>query len=127
MIISMDVWNRRELILKMVVESGIELTHFSNLRRTKELEGESTEDLQNDLYWLGQEGMIDTFGCIPGEIGSVRALRKGVNHVEHSIPLREASDPTVRRASVHNQAVSYTHLTLPTTARRCRSRWSPYH
>ena len=24
-------------------------------------------------------------------------------------------------------AVSYTHLTLPTTARRCRSRWSPYH
>ena len=25
------------------------------------------------------------------------------------------------------KAVSYTHLTLPTTARRCRSRWSPYH
>ena len=24
-------------------------------------------------------------------------------------------------------SVSYTHLTLPTTARRCRSRWSPYH
>ena len=25
------------------------------------------------------------------------------------------------------KTVSYTHLTLPTTARRCRSRWSPYH
>ena len=24
-------------------------------------------------------------------------------------------------------SVSYTHLTLPTTSRRCRSRWSPYH
>ena len=24
-------------------------------------------------------------------------------------------------------AVSYTHLTLPTTCTRCRSRWSPYH
>ena len=24
-------------------------------------------------------------------------------------------------------AVSYTHLTLPTTLPRCRSRWSPYH
>ena len=24
-------------------------------------------------------------------------------------------------------AVSYTHLTLPTTAYECRSRWSPYH
>ena len=23
--------------------------------------------------------------------------------------------------------VSYTHLTLPTILRRCRSRWSPYH
>ena len=26
-----------------------------------------------------------------------------------------------------SKPVSYTHLTLPTTARRCRSRWSPYH
>ena len=26
-----------------------------------------------------------------------------------------------------DRAVSYTHLTLPTTSRRCRSRWSPYH
>ena len=25
------------------------------------------------------------------------------------------------------KAVSYTHLTLPTTRLRCRSRWSPYH
>ena len=24
-------------------------------------------------------------------------------------------------------AVSYTHLTLPTIVRWCRSRWSPYH
>ena len=24
-------------------------------------------------------------------------------------------------------SVSYTHLTLPTTIIRCRSRWSPYH
>ena len=26
-----------------------------------------------------------------------------------------------------NKAVSYTHLTLPTTRLVCRSRWSPYH
>ena len=25
------------------------------------------------------------------------------------------------------RAVSYTHLTLPTTLHECRSRWSPYH
>ena len=27
----------------------------------------------------------------------------------------------------HYTPVSYTHLTLPTRACRCRSRWSPYH
>ena len=27
----------------------------------------------------------------------------------------------------HNSPVSYTHLTLPTILRSCRSRWSPYH
>ena len=25
------------------------------------------------------------------------------------------------------ESVSYTHLTLPTIAAECRSRWSPYH
>ena len=25
------------------------------------------------------------------------------------------------------KSVSYTHLTLPTIAAECRSRWSPYH
>ena len=28
---------------------------------------------------------------------------------------------------LHTTPVSYTHLTLPTTGIRCRSRWSPYH
>ena len=34
---------------------------------------------------------------------------------------------SVRQGFAEVKAVSYTHLTLPTTARRCRSRWSPYH
>ena len=29
-------------------------------------------------------------------------------------------------ANIKN-AVSYTHLTLPTNVQQCRSRWSPYH
>ena len=28
---------------------------------------------------------------------------------------------------LNNMTVSYTHLTLPTILRSCRSRWSPYH
>ena len=27
----------------------------------------------------------------------------------------------------YSKSVSYTHLTLPTILRSCRSRWSPYH
>ena len=38
-----------------------------------------------------------------------------------------ASTKDVFEISAVLKAVSYTHLTLPTTARRCRSRWSPYH
>ena len=32
-----------------------------------------------------------------------------------------------RYMSIMSRPVSYTHLTLPTTRLRCRSRWSPYH
>ena len=45
---------------------------------------------------------------------------------------RAFSDPMVTHEStgVHGrgtEAVSYTHLTLPTSSVMCRSRWSPYH
>ena len=33
----------------------------------------------------------------------------------------------VQEGKLSLNAVSYTHLTLPTTLVRCRSRWSPYH
>ena len=29
--------------------------------------------------------------------------------------------------NIWKRSVSYTHLTLPTIAAECRSRWSPYH
>ena len=35
--------------------------------------------------------------------------------------------PVIGHVSPEAAAVSYTHLTLPTRACRCRSRWSPYH
>ena len=36
-------------------------------------------------------------------------------------------DVTLDQMSLTYIPVSYTHLTLPTTCRGCRSRWSPYH
>ena len=37
------------------------------------------------------------------------------------IPFVPAESP------ISKETVSYTHLTLPTSSERCRSRWSPYH
>ena len=54
-------------------------------------------------------------------IRSVAALRRALEHegyrgiLAYSVP-----------EALH-LAVSYTHLTLPTTLHECRSRWSPYH
>ena len=40
----------------------------------------------------------------------------------------QASLKTLEKTQIHKlTSVSYTHLTLPTTRLRCRSRWSPYH
>ena len=36
--------------------------------------------------------------------------------IQQALAARTGADP-----------VSYTHLTLPTILRSCRSRWSPYH
>ena len=49
--------------------------------------------------------------------------------VEPLIKARKAGiDVTTNQLESHYlAAVSYTHLTLPTTRLVCRSRWSPYH
>ena len=41
--------------------------------------------------------------------------------------LREKGYNPVNQIVGYIMSVSYTHLTLPTTQLKCRSRWSPYH
>ena len=40
---------------------------------------------------------------------------------------QDAGKNLLATAKGYAEAVSYTHLTLPTTCNLCRSRWSPYH
>ena len=42
-------------------------------------------------------------------------------------PREDFTHASVNRIQARVDSVSYTHLTLPTTRQRCRSRWSPYH
>ena len=46
---------------------------------------------------------------------------------EDSAPLLPGASAEGSGLASHTKPVSYTHLTLPTTGIRCRSRWSPYH
>ena len=40
----------------------------------------------------------------------------------------EETEPSeALKETINRYPVSYTHLTLPTIIRECRSRWSPYH
>ena len=71
------------------------------------------------------------------KVNSVRCIKTKVDEdlVEGEIYKVEGfNDETIKIvdrngfSSWHNKnPVSYTHLTLPTTCTRCRSRWSPYH
>ena len=53
--------------------------------------------------------------------GIGRALAEELARREALVILADINDQAV------NAAVSYTHLTLPTTCNLCRSRWSPDH
>ena len=59
------------------------------------------------------------------------AMAAAVTERTHMVMLCSPNNPTgtVLHADevVDFLAVSYTHLTLPTIAAECRSRWSPYH
>ena len=52
----------------------------------------------------------------------VKAMVKNIAEFEYIIV-----DNEVEALILESNPVSYTHLTLPTILRSCRSRWSPYH
>ena len=52
--------------------------------------------------------------------GLIREIGEVVDFENEVISIKSNLAPNIG-------AVSYTHLTLPTTIGWCRSRWSPYH
>ena len=60
----------------------------------------------------------------PHRVGTGQMAEGGARAVRSYMELRSALVGLIEDGIT---AVSYTHLTLPTTAHSCRSRWSPYH
>ena len=72
----------------------------------------------------GYVQQFNTEGSFP-IIGRQGALCGNINYVEGRFYATEHA--VVVDTFCKTNAVSYTHLTLPTTLHECRSRWSPYH
>ena len=75
-------------------------------------------------------------GSVPAPAGSASAAAAAQQNPQASAQqtrVQPASSLVDRLAQDHqltdvdHEPVSYTHLTLPTILRSCRSRWSPYH
>ena len=72
---------------------------------------------------VGAEDRLSWFETIQNT-----AKKRGMPSVKYSISTQAPLDERNLKADYRGiDAVSYTHLTLPTSAVACRSRWSPYH
>ena len=85
---------------------------------------------------VGAEAQEQLADRIVAEGLSVRATEEAVTLLNRSgaLPEKPKRQPTpqpefLTQAAdrLADESVSYTHLTLPTILRSCRSRWSPYH
>ena len=57
-------------------------------------------------------------------IRMLKELSEGLSSIKK---IQSETKDTLTEIKNNLQAVSYTHLTLPTIGMLCRSRWSPYH
>ena len=74
---------------------------------------------------VGLDGSGDQTSQTPYTVQSLENMLK-----QFGITLPPGVTPQTKNiaaVSIHARPVSYTHLTLPTIVRECRSRGSPYH
>ena len=72
---------------------------------------------------------LDQVGFIPGMQGWYN-IHKSINVIHHINRMKDKNHMIMVidvEKAFDKVPVSYTHLTLPTNFKRCRSRWSPYH
>ena len=85
------------------------------------------EDWQADRIYLPLKE-LSAYGLSEGDLAAGRRVAQGVaDQIADHLAQAGGICFQEERLGRGLDAVSYTHLTLPTTRQRCRSRWSPYH
>ena len=69
-------------------------------------------------------GRLDDLQCVFGSLKGFLAAEEGTSIPMHCVFDNEEVGSSTKQGAA---SVSYTHLTLPTNSKMCRSRWSPYH
>ena len=64
---------------------------------------------------------------VQGTNSEGKEIRTKMNSLEQKEEINIQPEKNEETRIQKNEAVSYTHLTLPTRSIKCRSRWSPYH
>ena len=104
--------------------------HLAAARWIMEQVGEPMNGVEWELVYQSRSGPPQVPWLEPDICDVIEKLPgKGVTGVA-VVPLGFVSDHMEVLWDLDTEArdaVSYTHLTLPTTLHECRSRWSPYH
>ena len=127
-----DLLKAQERLIRMSAKvAGIDLVGATGLDEAAKLMVEMTE-LQNAMSknLLGRAGQAmgienSYTRALAGEQAQYAALERALHQVLNEAGVTVSQERLDQLLKV--MAVSYTHLTLPTTCTRCRSRWSPYH
>ena len=109
--------------IDMVLDNAV---HSANIPRDHEVVhvlpyrfklDEQDNDIEDPIGMTGRSLQVDAH--------IVTVQKSGLENLKKSIAFAGIGIENIVLSSY--AAVSYTHLTLPTTVGPCRSRWSPYH
>ena len=76
---------------------------------------------------LARKHATASFFMLAPKVRANPGVVKRMRAAGHTVASHTATHRDLTRLSQPEVPVSYTHLTLPTIAAECRSRWSPYH
>lgn len=100
-LISVDIFNQRDVVLRAIHELGTDFQHTSNLRKV--LPDIDPQELQQVFGWLERNNLLDLVGQMPGDVGTFRITTLGEHLVETGTSTRVVAEQAVKGAMMNQQ------------------------